>query len=129
MIRIALLVTLVAAFVAWFGSSVEARPAGTAFVAAANGTLTVKTVDQVGKAVAGARVNVFPSGSSTPAATGTTDASGKASFSLAPGSYSICASKVIVVSCFPMAIFGSGSATVSSGQTTGVTIVLGSFAP
>jgi hypothetical protein len=119
---------LVLSFViAWAGFGSGTSSATPALVS--TGTLTVSTVDAANKPVAGALVNVFPSGSSTPAASGTTNASGKITFSgLAAGNYNIFASKVITVGGFSYAIFGSGSATVSN-KPTGVTIRLVNSAP
>ena len=67
------------------------------------------------RSVSGALVNVFPAGSSTPVASGTTNADGKVAFSgLAAGNYTVFASKVGLVNGMPTAIFGSASVTVGS---------------
>ena len=95
-----------------FGSaSAVAEP--TAAVVA--GSLSVKTVNATGAAVGGALVNVFPAGSSTPAASGTTNADGKVAFSGLPaGNYTVFASKVGLVFGIPTAIFGSANVTIGA---------------
>lgn len=113
----------------WAGFGSTARAAETA-LASATGNLAVTTVNQAGKPVAGALVNVFATGVSTPAASGTTNASGKITFSgLATGTYTVFASKVTVVGGFPVAIFGSSNATVIANKTTPVTVALVNSAP
>lgn len=95
-----------------FGSA-SAVTEPTAVVVAGN--LSVKTVNAAGAAVSGALVNVFPAGSSTPAASGTTNGDGKVGFSgLAAGNYTVFASKVGLVNGMPTAIFGSANATVGA---------------
>lgn len=92
-----------------FGSASTAEPTATVL----GGTLSVKTVNATGVAVSGALVRVFPAGSSTPAASGTTNADGKIAFSgLAAGNYTVFASKVGLVNGMPTAIFGTANATV-----------------
>lgn len=97
--------------------------------AIAAGDLSVKTVNATGAVVSGALVHVFPAGSSTPAASGTTNADGKIAFTgLAAGNYTVFASKVGLVNGMPTAIFGTANVTI--GNTTAfVTVKLLKNAP
>jgi hypothetical protein len=116
------IVALVLVAVAWTALSSPAHA-----LVSGTGTLAVATLDAANKPVGGALVNVFPAGSSTPAATGTTNSAGKIAFNNLPaGNYTVFASKVILGS---YAIFGSANATVTSGGWTGVTVKLTHSAP
>lgn len=109
-------ILLIVALFALARSSFGAAPAATEPTAALlAGNLSVKTVNSTGAAVGGALVHVFPAGSSTPAASGTTNADGKIAFSgLAAGNYTVFASKVGLVNGLPIAIFGSANVTIGS---------------
>lgn len=119
--RRTLFAALALAALGWLGLGAAAAPAP-----AASSSLTVSTVNSAGKPVAGALVTVFSGGATV--AQASTDSKGKVTFSLAPGSYSLFASKVIVVSGFPSAIYGSANATVSA-KPSSVTVVLSNSAP
>ncbi len=123
-----ILVSIVLLVTAWSGLGSTAVAAETAR-GAGTGNLSVATVNAAGKPVAGALVNVFASGGGA-VASGTTNANGKIVFSgLAAGSYGIFASKTMVVSGFPIAIYGSANATVKANKTTGVIVALVNSAP
>ncbi|MFN0245118.1 MAG: hypothetical protein ACKVWV_19720 [Planctomycetota bacterium] len=121
-----LIVALLALARSSFGTaSAATEPAAPVFA----GTLVVKTVNSVGGTVAGALVNVFPAGSSTPAASGTTNNDGKIAFNgLTAGNYTVFASKVGLVNGMPTAIFGSANVTVGDLPTF-VTVKLVKNAP
>lgn len=110
-------VALVAFARSSFGADADATQPTAAVLA---GDLAVKTVDGSGVAVAGALVRVFPAGSSSPAASGTTNADGKIAFSgLAAGNYTVFGSKVGIVNGLPTAIFGSANVTIGTTPALG----------
>lgn len=80
------------------------------------GTLTVTTLDELSNVIIGAAVNVYQN--NILIATGTTNGSGQVTFlTLAPGSYTVVASKANYTTTQAQAI-------ISSGQTTLLTIVM-----
>lgn len=112
---LSVLALLIAALFTLSRSSFGSSSVDESTVAVGAGSLSVKTVNAAGAAVGGALVNVFPAGSSTPAASGTTNSDGKIAFSgLAAGNYTVFASKVGLVNGLPTAIFGSANATVGT---------------